>query len=152
MIEKYGKSPIWRQFQQKDYTQIFDSIIDGKTQLDLLTTALEGGSNYWYKIRTEIPKITEFKTPENLNDKGFQDCFANQMWEFAHNGNNIEIEDAENEGEKIGDFNVKNIARGNALLLTKSKDVLSNIIAENWDAGDADVWFQLVVLGDIVYG
>lgn len=111
---------------------------------DVITTALEGGSNYWYFIDQE--KVT---TPDNFkrNEK-----IHYEILDKVYQGGTLQIFDAENTNEKLGELSVESIQKGLNLLADKSTKVLYNIVDECYDAGDADVFFQLAVLGEITFG
>ena len=70
---------------------------------------------------------------------------------YDHNVS-VDIYDIEDPDEILGTFNLENIKRGEEIMLKEYPKHFANILSENDDAETADVWFQLVVLGEIVYG
>ena len=113
---------------------------------DLIVTALEGGSNYWYDIR-EIPK-------GKANEEPLSTFLAKKIWE----GEEVKIYDLEesdledDEVEPLGVINLEKVKAGLVLAAEKQPHNLSNLLGENFDADDADVLFQLMVLGEVTFG
>lgn len=113
-------------------------------RFDLLVTALEGGSNYWYLI-DDVSAI---------DDKGFSDeeeDFENALWRFIVEGGSLEIHDVENPTEKLGDLNIEGIINGEKVLEQEFNTFFTRIEDDNWDADDADAWFQCAVLGTLEF-
>ena len=103
--------------------------------IDVLTTALDGGSNYWYYL----PDLSMLvKSDEYLEDRIFNACIA---------GKSIPVYDVENDDEILGYINLENI-----------KNAIKGFIevGHSWDpamdANDADILFQYIVMGEVVYG
>lgn len=111
-------------------------------RLDLLVGALEGGSNYWYYI-DDAKNIINESTGETFCDKMFNAILA---------GKTIEIQDIENENDKLGEINLASISKGEKLMLEYQPKHYADIVSENDDAITADVWFQYCVLGELIYG
>jgi len=111
---------------------------------DLLDTAFEGGSNYWYFIR-------EHRYPEG---KTVHD------YEFAYlelpltEGGALVIDDKEDErGEYSGKIlDLAAIKRGLALLSEKYPNHFQDFGGENEDANTGDVFLQLCLFGEVVFG
>ena len=111
--------------------------------IDMLTTATEGGSNYWAK----------FKFSENWknNDESYE--------QILFNSGHIEVFDIET-GELVGLLNRATIRVGLELMgmrkNIRGEDIpllhFKNLISDNMDAETADVFIQLAVMGRIVYG
>lgn len=114
-----------------------DSYIQDVT--DILTTALEGGSNYWYNLDTMGFKFTKgIPYSEQIINAVLYDGVA-----FAV----TDIEDDE-ESELLGYLSLENIDRGYELFTSEYNGIdLSDV-----DADLADVFFQYVVMGEVVYG
>ena len=114
---------------------------------DLLITAFEGGSNYWYFIREFVYPAGQ--TQESLGIECQHDG------ELIFRGGHMIIDDVE-DGEqselsgKILDMDA--IKRGLNLMAEKYPKHWNDFIQENEDADTADVFLQLAVYGDIVYG
>ena len=100
---------------------------------DLLITALEGGSNYWYILKT-IPMNAE------------------RLLARVYDGESFTVYDAENNNEIVGEVNKATIKKGKKLFKEKEKEHYLNAMNDEWDAETSDVFFQFVVLGQITYG
>lgn len=108
---------------------------------DLLCSALEGGSNYWYCIKDAI--YPEGKTK---ND-----------YEFWHievpfdEGGALVIEDIEGDmPDKILDL--KSMKKGIRTMARKYPRHFGDFIDENDDAITADVFLQCCLYGETIYG
>jgi hypothetical protein len=110
---------------------------------DLITTAIEGGCHYW----------AQFKFPDNYKDK--YQSYA----EIPFEGGEIEVYDVET-GKLLGVLNQASIKVG-LQLMADCKDLtgkvvparhFKNLATDNEDAETADVFVQLSVMGEIVYG
>jgi len=139
--------------------------------IDILITALEGGSNYWYLM----------DLPENI--KSYGQSTSEAVGEYILRGGSIDFFDREEYYDvrrslKDGDYNIgdsddmidkksyqediENTKLGyidmDRILevITKIKseypEIWKNILLENADAGDADVFLQLCVMNEVVYG
>jgi hypothetical protein len=116
-----------------------------KTQIeeDLLITALEGGSNYWYYL----PDLSMTK---KYREEG--QATSERIFKAAMSGEIIPVHDAENEEEFLGNISKENFIKAETLMKENSPQHYANAISENSDAETADVWFQYVVLGEITFG
>lgn len=111
---------------------------------DLLITALEGGSNWWYFINDYSTKIIAlFKTKHN--------SFSEAAWMAIKSGKTFSISDAET-AVFLGNINLESIKKGEKIMKLKHKEHYANAISENWDAETADVWFQLAVMNELRFG
>jgi len=114
---------------------------------DMLVGALEGGSNYWYYISNGAVKaIDEVVKPETPTP------LAIKMWAAIKAGKQIPIRDAEDHSEKLGYISLSSIEKGEQIMAEKYPEHFMDIVNENDDASTADVWFQLAVMGELVYG
>lgn len=113
----------------------------------LIITALEGGSNYWYLL-----DHTKVATPENFE----RNSEIHYEWlDKIYQGSTIDIFDAEDPEEKVGELNNDNIKRGLKCLedaQNKHDNIIASILQEEYDANDADTLFQYIVMGEITYG
>jgi len=120
--------------------------LNDKARENLIITALEGGSNYWYLIDEKNTKlISEHKTEE-------KPCLSEAFFTAIQKGKTIEIFDIENENEKLGEINLESIKKAEEILLKDYQYIFANILKEEDDANDADIWFQLAVMGEVVFG
>lgn len=110
---------------------------------DMITTALEGACRYWAK----------YKFPDN-----WKEDFGSQE-EIPFMSGDIGVYDVETD-EFLGYLNHVSIQVGLQLMAdcknTKGKHVparhFKNLATDNEDAETADVFLQLSVMGEIVYG
>lgn len=117
---------------------------------DLLITAIEGGSNYWYNL----PDLTMIKrTGKNLDGLALAEKIFLNL--YLDKSLKIPVSDIEGEDddENLGFISYVNLLRADEVLKNEeNKWIIADVKSENWDASTADVWFQLVVLGEVVYG
>jgi hypothetical protein len=116
-------------------------MIDKQTQEDLLVTALEGGSNYWYMLGnlSEIEGIAEGEPT------------AIRIFIAVEQGAVIPVFDMDS-GELLGHITKETMHNAAAEMLANCPTHYADIINEGWDAETADVWFQYVVMNELVFG
>ena len=110
---------------------------------DMIVTAVEGGSNYWAK----------FVFPKDYKQK------YQSYEQIPFSNDNIEVYDVETD-ELLGYLNRMSIKVGLQLMAyrkdMKGKQMpdrhFKNLATDNDDAETADVFMQLCVMGEIVYG
>ena len=114
---------------------------------DLMVTAIEGGIDYWcnsVKLLTAYPEHQPWYDDENL-----------------YSGGDISIEvvelDPSSEENVEGSWIINLASMEKAFCLMQEYGTPKgwhwrNFITENDDAETADVWFQLTVFGEVVYG
>lgn len=116
---------------------------------DLLTSALEGGSSYWYCI-------TEKHKPEIITDR----CWEEDDVVFPHidyptnKGGWLKIRSLHGEvnGKSSWMLDLAQIYLGIQKMAEKYPQHFANFIAENDDAETGDVFLQCCLFGEIVYG
>lgn len=135
--------------------------IDGAQLVeDVIVTAFEGGSNYWYWIKIdehwfEVAKrydieLAKKETPQRTTALPLTIRIANALLNVENFSMNIY--DLEDTDERLGTLTKESFVRGCELCAINYPEVWGNLITENFDAGDADVLFQLAVMGDVVFG
>ena len=110
---------------------------------DLIITAIEGGCHYW----------ASFKFPDNWKEN------YGSYEQIPFKGGDITVSDIETD-ELLGYLNGASIKVGLQLMADrkdmKGKSVparhFKNLATDNEDAETADVFMQLAVMGEIVYG
>lgn len=120
--------------------------VSDETISDLLCTALEGGSNYWYLLGHV--DTTHFVKGDTYVDNLMRSFIADKDYKLDV----YDIESDEDEPDLLG--SVTYLKMGIALSIM-SKDypkTLGNIMSGNMDGDDADVWFQLSTMGEVVFG
>jgi hypothetical protein len=133
--------------------------VSERRMADLLCNALEGGSNYWYRIKEFIaPPVIAFHTWETEWDG------PNSVKVFRHidypcnEGGALIIEAfSENEpdeinGKKEWRLDLPAMHRGLQLMAEKYPHHWGDFQAENGDAITGDVFLQLSLFGEVVYG
>ena len=116
---------------------------------DVFVTAIEGGSNYWYflsdhaiaKIRRAVPKEED-------------ECISTAILKaILDHDVKVEINDADNEDEVIGVITRGTMqARLQLLAESPNKWALDAHIKEEGDADSADIVFQYLTMGEVIYG
>jgi len=142
----------------------------------LLVSALEGGSNYWYFLpdTSMLPKKgyepkTELNKSQLKSDAKFDlgknyrgiDCFVNKMWEAVMLGAKIpvvDINEYDQDKEKADDDDIlgyitkESLIKATYLMAQEYSIHFADAISENSDAITGDVFFQLTVMEDVVFG
>ena len=125
---------------------------------NVVITSLEGGSNYWYWLNCSDIWYTKAKSydKELAKKTGRKELLplSERMVKCIQliDGFEIPIYDCENPDERLGILSLKNFILGCLLCKEKYPIAWRHIISEDFDATDADILFQLTVLGDYVYG
>lgn len=118
---------------------------------DLTVTALEGGSNYWYFL-PDLPMVLKHKDiKEPLSIKIFRAAFDRGESVPVHDKEESGTRGVFNEQTLLGYFNLANIDRAWQLMQDKYPRHFGDLF-NDWDSTTADVWFQLAVMGKLVYG
>jgi len=113
---------------------------------NIFVTAIEGGSDYW----AYITRSDEFK---RFKETSKEYSFSENVLKFVLSGGDMVVEDIQEEGEILGIINKANIEIGlNTLLNSPNKQHLFALLNEDYDAENAVVCFQYLVLNDLVYG
>jgi histidinol phosphatase-like PHP family hydrolase len=116
---------------------------------DIFVTAIEGGSNYWYflsdhaiaKIRRAVPKEED----PYLSTAILKAILDHDV--------KVEINDADDEEEVIGVITRGTMqARLQLLAESELKWALDAHIKEQGDADSADIVFQYLAMGEVIYG
>ena len=118
-----------------------------ETRSNLLCSAIEGGSNYWYFLGEDADKIIQSVAPRDKETP-----YVTRMWAAIKAGKEIPIRDAEDEKTILGKISLVSICEGEQLMLDKQPRHFADILSENDDATTGDVWFQYAVMKEIVYG
>lgn len=116
---------------------------------DIFVTAIEGGSNYWYflsdhaiaKIRRAVPKEED----EFISTAILKAILDHDV--------KVEINDADDEDEIVGVITRGTMqARLQLLADSPNKWALDAHIKEEGDADSADIVFQYLTMGEVIYG
>jgi len=114
---------------------------------NLIVTALEGGSNYWYMLDLEnsvgIRRSKDDQRPMTMriaaalyNDKSAA----------------VIVLDTEDEEETLGTLTYQSVRKTLENFPKDHQWALDNVLNWDYDANDADVVFQVLVMGEVVYG
>ena len=118
-----------------------------KEQRDnLIINALEGGSNYWcLPYEGDVLSKSEEEKENGIS-------FAERVIKTVESGKSITIWDAEVETEHLGLINLENLKTAEKIMFEDFKSHYEDVINENDDATTADVFLQLVVMGNVIFG
>ena len=112
---------------------------------DLLCTAFEGGSNYWYLITgTTYPK------GEDKVSLGIE--FEHMELPFHGGSIQIAINDNEAGDDKVYNLDLDAIKSGLQVFHDKETRHYADWLNENDDATTGDVFLQCCLFGEVVYG
>ena len=124
-------------------------IITKKLEIDFelfeswMITALEGGSNYWYFIKS-LPKR------DDLKGLAFSEALSTLVWKHDEK---IEVFDIENQDdEPLGVIEKSKVVATLQKLSKENNEVFVNLTSENYDAMDCDIFFQVLVMDEITFG
>lgn len=116
---------------------------------DLLCSALEGGSNYWYS------EAHVYDPDQNLPAKldCLDDIFNQSKYYRAAlcNVPGVSLRVKDDEGKSY-DINLRRLAEGFQVMHKKYPKHFADFIAGNDDATTGDVFLQCALFGELVYG
>lgn len=120
---------------------------------DLLCSAFEGGSNYWYMIEKFGTPVGD---PESWAFRTDKSHVYRHMDYPLNAGGYLIVSDAKGEDDKEKQtkkkLNLAAVEEGLTLMSTEQPQHFANFMAENDDAETGDVFLQLCVFGKLVYG
>lgn len=134
---------------------------------NLLCSALEGGSNYWYQIVEIIPPAgfnpQDSRTKlEFMSDTELAKMMGREPKIYSHidypcnRGGALIIRDIEDTDIKQPGapmrLDLEAMQRGLQLMVDKAPKHWGDFLSENDDATTADVFLQLCLFGDVIYG
>lgn len=128
-------------------TQTFDK----QTLVDLIVTAIEGGSTDWYML-DDVDFPTSVDNKLCFSEKIGHAIWDNPEWSMPVYDVEYAGDDYSDLGEPLGILSYASCQKAFDLLAKDYPDVLARIVSEDSDALDADVFFQLAVMGEVVYG
>jgi hypothetical protein len=145
MIFDYKRKKAYEDYEREKIENRKTRKITKEDIIDIFVTALEGGSNYWYYIPT-IPNGVR----DIMNETGMATSEA--IGQYVLKGGYVQINDAEDEEEILGNIDMDGLLDAIQKVKTEYPDVYNNIIDEEYDADDADIFFQIAVMGEITFG
>jgi hypothetical protein len=113
---------------------------------NVIVSALEGGSNYWYFI--DVADFEDDLPPKGnlaLTERISEAVYKNPAFKMP-------VYDVEDEDDVLGYLSQKNLRRGLELCAKDYPEVFQLFTQNEIDAGDADVIFQLTVMGEVTFG
>lgn len=113
---------------------------------NMLVSALEGGSNYWYWIGDKTMDRV-FKATKEMEKEPTVDRILTAVQRKVV----VNVFDCET-NEKLGTLTPESWAKAEKLMMEKHKSHLGDILKNQDDAITADVFFQLAVIGELTYG
>jgi len=123
---------------------------------DLLCSAFEGGSNYWYRIdydKSEAPKEINYDF-FGYEENGKKYVFRHVNWPLTGGKLFVFDRDAEEDDEDRfqGYLDLEACKKGLKLMAEKYPRHYGDFADENDDADTGDVFLQLALFGDIIFG
>lgn len=132
--------------------------LDPRIFAETLIAAFEGGSNYWYWLDTNdnwydrvnhcdilLAKKQGRTTREPLSVR-----IVNAI--LAMDDLIVPIYDAEDPTDKLGNLTQSGLFDAIKICAEQHPDIFSNIQTGQYDAADADAFFQLCLFTDVIYG
>ncbi len=115
----------------------------------LICTAIEGGSNYWYRIFGYVePLECKFRCDIFKDDEE-----PHRIYDYPLNeGGAVIIGDAEAGAGEAKRLQLSTIKRGLTLMAEKYPNHFQRVVDETYDADDADVFLQLSLFNEVVFG
>lgn len=117
---------------------------------NILVTALEGGSNFWYTLPEQKlrEKLTLTEKGEPLSTRIAKQLFEDSKFELIIG----DVESEDEEEDPLGRVTQESMMKALKIASKDYRDVFNNIMTEDYDANDADIVFQLATMGEVVYG
>lgn len=118
---------------------------------DMVTSALEGGSNYWAQVvaKRQPTKMTHWAFTDGKDSK----AEARYLEEFVMNeGGSVTIKDLEDPEGKTYELTREKVYAGLELMPEEYTRHFVDILNEETDATTGDVLIQLALFGDVIYG
>jgi len=111
----------------------------------IMVTALEGGSNYWYLIDlndTGVSREKYEKDPHSVQ-------VAKMIW---YDRINLRVLDKEDEDVLLGEVNLTTIKTAFEIICSQYPQTYLNLIQDQYDTEDADIFFQIATMGELTFG
>jgi hypothetical protein len=116
---------------------------------DVFVTAIEGGSNYWYFLPEHSIKAIRQAIPREQDP-----CISTAILKaIIDHDVKVPINDADNEDDVVGVI-TKDLIQPRLQLLAESDSrwALEAHLREEGDADSADVVFQYLTMGEVIFG
>jgi hypothetical protein len=148
----------WKRYEDDRIKSRESRTFNNEDIINLFVDALEGGSNYWYLIK-HLPKDVVYK----INELG--KSTSEVIGQHILKGGYIQFDDVEagddeeddyqqqhSDKDLLGTVDMDSILEAITLVKRDYPEVWENILDEQYDANDADVFLQLCVMGEVVFG
>jgi hypothetical protein len=145
LIFEFKRKKAYEDYEREKIERRKTKKIDKKDIIDLFVTALEGGSNYWYYLPRIPDGVREIMAELDME-------LTEAIGEYVLRGGSIDINDAEDEETKLGTVDMTSLLEAIDILKNYYTRAYENIIDEEYDADDADIFFQLAVMGEVTFG
>ena len=139
------------------------TVADGATYTikmveNMLVAAFEGGCNYWLdQVQTIFPSGHSYEDYKHggkyhQSDIATEPCY--NAWKYEGGKLNLRLQpECLGDHEKIWFvFDYETAIKGFELMREKTPRHWNDMMAQNDDAITADVWLQLCLFGEVVYG
>ena len=119
----------------------------------LLTCALEGGSNYWYDFGNKSCDRVDNATLDMADSP-----FVDRLYTALERGQEVVVYDANEpvgKRKRLGTLTEFSWRRAEKLMIEGNDNMrrhLGDVLSGNEDATTGDVFFQLALMGEVVYG
>jgi hypothetical protein len=127
----------------------------------LIVSALEGGSNYWYWLGETSGIHSAYEEWEAMWNAANPDAMVSEeplsmriAYLLYYSDYRIDVFNNENEDEDevLGIIDIHKCVEGMRLMYNDYPERWAEVKDGNDDADTADVFFQLVVMGNVVFG
>ncbi len=113
---------------------------------DMLITAFEGGSNYWATLCDVKRKY--FVKGDSLAENVARSFIADKEYKLDV----YDVESDEDEPDLLGSVTYASIESALGIMAKDYPKTYASIMSDNMDGDDADVWFQIAAMGEVVFG
>lgn len=127
---------------------------------ETVITAFEGGSNYWYWLKIEEPwfeickrydiALSKKEEPVRTVALPLTQRIVNAL--IGVEGFSLPIYDLEDTDDKLGDLTLEGFKAACVICQNEYPNTWNALINSNCDGDDADILFQLAVLGVVRFG
>jgi len=113
---------------------------------EIIVSALEGGSNYWYDLNIdEFRKDLLGESGEPLSSRIAKSLFENPNFE-------MNVYDVEDDSEVLGTVTQSSMLKALGVAKQDYSHHYHDLMEGVGDADTTDILFQLAVMGEIVFG
>ena len=122
-----------------------EQIISKEHFEEIIITALEGGSNYWYLIKHDDLRLIPTITGENKAMAITRNLFERP--EFS-----LDVYDLQDEDELLGTITQGSLLKALKICYKDYNQIYVDLIEGTGDAETADIIFQIAVMGEVTFG